>query len=55
MDQNHSKLNKIADRSKGKLGLFFGDFFGKFFRDEIGWVGGQIRGNLELLIPYDEV
>ena len=55
MDQNHSKRNKIADPSKGKLGLFFGEFFGKFFRDEIGWVGGQNRGNQKLLIPYDEV
>jgi hypothetical protein len=55
MDQNHSKCNKIADPSKGKLGLFLGKFFVNFFRDEIGWVGGQIRGNLELLIPYDEV
>jgi hypothetical protein len=49
MDQNHSKCNKIA--AKGKLGLFLGIFF----RDEIGWVGGQSRGNLELLIPDDEV
>ena len=35
-------------------GYFWG-FFGKFSRNEIGWVGGQIRGNQELLIPYDEV
>ena len=35
-------------------GYFWG-FFGKFSRNEIGWVEGQIRGNQELLIPYDEV
>jgi hypothetical protein len=35
-------------------GYFWG-FFGKFSRNEIGWVEGQIRGNQELLIPYDEI
>jgi hypothetical protein len=40
---------------KRQFRAIFGDFFGKFSRDEIGWVGGQIRGNQELLIPYDEV
>jgi hypothetical protein len=39
---------------KAIWGYFWG-FFGKFSRDEIGWVEGQIRGNQELLIPYDEV
>ena len=36
------------------LGYFWG-FFEKFSMNEIEWVEGQIRGNQELLIPYDEV
>ena len=40
---------------KRQFRAIFGDFFGKFSRNEIGWVEGQIRGNQELLIPYDEV
>jgi hypothetical protein len=40
---------------KRQIRAIFGDFLGKNFRDEIGWVGGQIRGNQRLLIPYDEV
>ena len=52
LDQNHKKLNKISDPCKVNLGLFFGDFR-NFSRDEIGDGGGQIRGNQELLIPYD--
>jgi hypothetical protein len=53
MHQNHSKLNKIIDATKGNLGLFWGIFW-KNFRGEIGWVEGQILGNQELLIPNDE-
>jgi hypothetical protein len=39
MDQNHSKRNKIADPSKGKLGLFFGDFLGNFSEMKLGGWG----------------
>jgi uncharacterized membrane protein len=35
MDQNHAKRNKIANLTKGNLGLFLGNFFGIFF-GEIG-------------------
>jgi hypothetical protein len=39
MDQNHSKRNQIADPSKGKLGLFFVDFWGKFLETKLGGWG----------------
>jgi hypothetical protein len=55
MDQNHSKRNKIADPSKGKLGLFFGAIFWEKFWAKMERFKGQIRGNQRLLIPYDEV
>jgi hypothetical protein len=37
-----------------QIWAIFGEFLGKFFRGEIGWMDGQICGNQELLIPYDE-
>ena len=39
MDQNHSKRNKIADPSKGKLGLFLGIFGEKFSEMKLGGWG----------------
>jgi hypothetical protein len=50
LDQNHQKLNEISDPSKANLGLFFGIFFWKFSRNEIGGWGS----NSWLLKPYDE-